>query len=812
MHGRNEAQDWANKRKVNVCNVLNFNHPVLQTNCPPHEQAAVERAALMREQRKNGGNDEEQPPFAPQINKRPSYLKQDSLDKLTVNYTPDPSDIFEQPLPGARGAHSTSAAYAVPKLPSPGSDALGKEMKRYPSNGNPEPLPQPASGQYKSKFLQQYGSEQNSETDGGSYGKQYQQQQHQQHQGNPPVTQVQSHRTPVKAQEEADEAFMSTLRGGSANSGSGRKAAVSSNGPGWNDDVTTGGFGAPPKLKAAAASKTTRPRQQSGADQAPRDEDGYGARHSRRTTQAPQSTAARQPAQRDWNDDIEVTHTAAARTVPARPQATQQREWNMDTEVSHNAAARALPPTSPRVSPRVPAQRPKADSAGAAVAAQPNLSLLKSKIRRSGSGQNMSSLQTSSTSSFGNESDSAGGYAAEQVASINRNGRRSAPNPSFPSQEEAPIRGGRASRSSAQDQYDQQADSYYEEPPQRQAQPRVRPQEPQGKQAPRQPASRPGPAESRWDDAPQEPPRQSAPRRAPADSRWDDTPAQEAPQRQAQAQAAQPRRAAPPQPQPRFDEAPISKAADPFGPDAYPPGGIPEQAQYEGPQQQCPHCERFFNPTPFAKHVKICVKVFVQKRKEFNSAQKRLDTDDPEMQKLAKAAAKEAAKKAAQEKRQAEIAARNPAAAQQQQQQQQPARTAPSAPVAKAGAKAGKFPGGGDNSNEPVGDGGAAAKWKAESNAFREAMKAARMYNKAKAEGKPLPPPMASAPDPSLVPCPNCGRSFNQKAADRHIPQCSNIKAKPTALKRGAGGGGGLNGTLSAQQGATTKGKRGFMG
>jgi hypothetical protein len=85
-------------------------------------------------------------------------------------------------------------------------------------------------------------------------------------------------------------------------------------------------------------------------------------------------------------------------------------------------------------------------------------------------------------------------------------------------------------------------------------------------------------------------------------------------------------------------------------------------------------------------------------------------------------------------------------------------------------------------------------------------MKAAREFAKAKAEGKPLPPPVASAPDPSLVPCPHCGRTFNQKAAERHIPQCQNIKAKPSALKRGAGGGGGVNGTLSA---TSAKGKKG---
>lgn len=107
--------------------------------------------------------------------------------------------------------------------------------------------------------------------------------------------------------------------------------------------------------------------------------------------------------------------------------------------------------------------------------------------------------------------------------------------------------------------------------------------------------------------------------------------------------------------------------------------------------------------------------------------------------------------------------------------------------------------------------GGAAAakkaKWKAKSSAFRDAMRAAREYKAAKAAGMCVhrlcrgslcgcvavcgivadivwivgsdPPPIAaSAPDPSFVPCPNCGRTFNEKAAERHIPRCKNIIAK----------------------------------
>ncbi|KAH8061198.1 hypothetical protein JL722_4501 [Aureococcus anophagefferens] len=35
--------------------------------------------------------------------------------------------------------------------------------------------------------------------------------------------------------------------------------------------------------------------------------------------------------------------------------------------------------------------------------------------------------------------------------------------------------------------------------------------------------------------------------------------------------------------------------------------------------------------------------------------------------------------------------------------------------------------------------------------------------------------------------CPHCSRTFNEKAAERHIPKCQSIKAKPKSLARGGG-------------------------
>ena len=89
-------------------------------------------------------------------------------------------------------------------------------------------------------------------------------------------------------------------------------------------------------------------------------------------------------------------------------------------------------------------------------------------------------------------------------------------------------------------------------------------------------------------------------------------------------------------------------------------------------------------------------------------------------------------------------------------------------------------------------DGAAAApgkdkKWKAQSNQLREAMQAMRGVAAAEKAGKPPPPMVASTPDPSFVQCPHCSRTFNEKAAERHIPKCLSIKAKPKSLARGGG-------------------------
>jgi hypothetical protein len=43
--------------------------------------------------------------------------------------------------------------------------------------------------------------------------------------------------------------------------------------------------------------------------------------------------------------------------------------------------------------------------------------------------------------------------------------------------------------------------------------------------------------------------------------------------------------------------------------------------------EECPTCGRKFNEKAYEKHIKVCKDVFVKKRKEFNSKQKRIIDD-----------------------------------------------------------------------------------------------------------------------------------------------------------------------------------------
>lgn len=77
--------------------------------------------------------------------------------------------------------------------------------------------------------------------------------------------------------------------------------------------------------------------------------------------------------------------------------------------------------------------------------------------------------------------------------------------------------------------------------------------------------------------------------------------------------------------------------------------------------------------------------------------------------------------------------------------------------------------------------------WRAQHEQFIAAIRYAKMATAVEAGGgsiADLPPPPKSE-NPDYVQCPHCSRKFNQTAAERHIPKCKDIKAKPTMLKKG---------------------------
>jgi hypothetical protein len=89
---------------------------------------------------------------------------------------------------------------------------------------------------------------------------------------------------------------------------------------------------------------------------------------------------------------------------------------------------------------------------------------------------------------------------------------------------------------------------------------------------------------------------------------------------------------------------------------------------------------------------------------------------------------------------------------------------------------------------------GGIPKWKLQSLQFRQAMKAANegAGGGGAGGGKFMSDPeteqinqqLAQMASDSLIPCPHCNRRFNEKAAERHIPKCKDIRAKPSFLSK----------------------------
>lgn len=150
-----------------------------------------------------------------------------------------------------------------------------------------------------------------------------------------------------------------------------------------------------------------------------------------------------------------------------------------------------------------------------------------------------------------------------------------------------------------------------------------------------------------------------------------------------------------------------------------------EEYQMEGERVPCATCGRSFAPAALARHNRICSRTFGIQRRQFDIAgQRRAEGAAP----LPRA-----------ERRTAEV---------------RPAQN----------------------------------HWRAQSEAFRQAMRAGRQVQAHLAAGRPVqdlpPPPPVAAELDHRIECPYCGRRFNRDVAERHIPRCANIAARPQRLVR----------------------------
>lgn len=200
-------------------------------------------------------------------------------------------------------------------------------------------------------------------------------------------------------------------------------------------------------------------------------------------------------------------------------------------------------------------------------------------------------------------------------------------------------------------------------------------------------------------------------------------------------------------------------------------GAPPAESEYVVPAMliTCPDCGRHFNEVSYEKHYRVCKQVFESKRKPFDSSKARMRGTEMESfnRRGRKAKSNAISGSSTNDLRRGNTTSSLPSY---------------SSTSSPSGARAGVKP-----------------NWKKQSEAFRAAIRAARLVSiaekKSKATGIPLfkllpQQPAAPANDAvyaDYVTCPTCGRRFNQTAGARHIPKCKDIINKPSFLSRGSG-------------------------
>uniref|UniRef100_A0A1I8GYS4 Zinc finger C2HC domain-containing protein 1B n=1 Tax=Macrostomum lignano TaxID=282301 RepID=A0A1I8GYS4_9PLAT len=165
--------------------------------------------------------------------------------------------------------------------------------------------------------------------------------------------------------------------------------------------------------------------------------------------------------------------------------------------------------------------------------------------------------------------------------------------------------------------------------------------------------------------------------------------------------------------------------------------------------QSCSTCGRTFRPDVLMKHSPICKKAAQKKRRVFESGKQRATGSDVPITKIIKV--------------------------------NQPPPRDPAKVQAAAERK---------------------HNWRQRHEDFIRNIRAAKQYQHAAETGGPLPPPPPPTIDPSLILCNYCGRRFNEKAADRHIPFCREKNARIS----GPGGGGGGGAASRGGGGAAARG------
>ncbi|KAJ8713827.1 hypothetical protein PYW08_007447 [Mythimna loreyi] len=186
---------------------------------------------------------------------------------------------------------------------------------------------------------------------------------------------------------------------------------------------------------------------------------------------------------------------------------------------------------------------------------------------------------------------------------------------------------------------------------------------------------------------------------------------------------------------PQVSSGSVAAGGASSGPARRAPGAAAQSAGSGGPGAACAVCGRRFAPDRIDKHQEICRKAHAKKRKPFDALKHRLagTEAEPFISKLRKAPAAQASN------------------------------TKVSKPL---------------NNN-----------WRQKHEEFISAIRAAKQVQAHLSAGgklSDLPPPPPSE-NPDYVPCPHCGRRFNQSAAERHIPKCASYqfnKPKPATKRR----------------------------